>query len=350
MGAYATLHDHLAEWTGDDTQRRAIAETVTNIARACVEVARLIALGPLAGDIASKRAGHLDGDTLDGDTQKELDFLGNKIVAAALKASPVAWMGSEENEKAVALNSGAPFAINIAPLDGSSNLDTNVPIGTIFSVLPSKPASPLLQPGRNQLAAGYVIYGPQTGLALTVGEGTHIFWMDPRNGEFALVKANVQIPSATREYGVNSSNFRHWDDSIKAYVLDCTLGKDSPRQDDFNTRWIGSLVADAFRILVRGGIYIYPADGREGCTSGSMRLLYEANPIAMIMEQAGGACTTGTQRLMDIEPLSLHQCVPLIFGSKTEVEEVAHYYRNPHTHGDHSPLFSQRGLFRSVAG
>jgi fructose-1,6-bisphosphatase I len=343
MGVYATLREHLAEWAGDDTQRRAIAETITNLAKACVEIAHIVALGPLAGDMASKR-----GDHSDGDTQKELDFLSNRIVTDALKSSPVAWMGSEEDEKAVLFNPGAPLAVNVDPLDGSSNIDTNVSIGTIFSILASKPTSPLLQPGRNQLAAGYVIYGPQTGMVLTVGEGTHKFWLDPRNGEFVLVKANVQVPSVTREYGVNASNFRHWDDAIKAYVLDCTLGSDGPRQEDFNTRWIGSLVADAFRILVRGGIYIYPADGRKGYTSGRLRLLYEANPIAMIMEQAGGACTTGTQRMMDIEPLSLHQRVPLIFGSKTEVDEITHYYRDPHTHGDHSPLFSQRGLFRSV--
>jgi fructose-1,6-bisphosphatase I len=345
MGLYATLREHLADWAGDDTQRRAIAETVTNLAKACVEVAHIVALGPLAGDMASKR-----GDHSDGDTQKELDFLSNKIVTDALKSSPVAWMGSEEDEKAVLLNPDAPLAVNIDPLDGSSNIDTNVSIGTIFSILPSRSTSPLLQPGTNQLAAGYVIYGPQTGMVLTLGAGTHKFWMDPRSGEFVLVKANVQVPSVTREYGVNSSNFRHWDDAIKAYVLDCTLGADGPRKEDFNTRWIGSLVADAFRILVRGGIYIYPADGRKGYTSGRLRLLYEANPIAMIMEQAGGACTTGLQRMMDIEPLSLHQRVPLIFGSKVEVDEITHYYRNPHTLGDHSPLFSQRGLFRSVVG
>ncbi len=345
MVVHATLREHLAEWAGDDTQRLAVADTITNIAKAGVEIARIVALGPLAGDMATKR-----GDHLDGDTQKELDFLSNKIVTDALRASPVAWMGSEEDEKAVALNSGAPLAVNVDPLDGSSNIDTNVSIGTIFSILPNKPVSPLLQPGRNQIAAGYVIYGPQTGVVLTVGEGTHKFWLDPRSGEFVLVKANVQVPAVTREYGVNSSNIRHWDDAIKAYVLDCTMGADGPRKEDFNTRWIGSLVADAFRILVRGGIYIYPADGRRGYTSGRLRLLYEANPIAMIMEQAGGACTTGTSRMLDLEPLSLHQRVPLIFGSKTEVDEVAHYYRNPPSLGDHSPLFSQRGLFRSVVG
>jgi fructose-1,6-bisphosphatase I len=339
----ATLNEHLAEWAGENAQRRAIAETIINIAKAGVEIARIVALGPLAGDMATKRADHPDGDT-----QKELDFLSNKIMTDALGASPVAWMGSEEDEMAVPLNGAAPLAVNVDPLDGSSNIDTNVSIGTIFSILPTRSGSPLLQPGRNQLAAGYIIYGPQTGLVLTVGEGTHKFWLDPRSGDFMLVKRNVEVPKVTREYGVNSSNFRHWDDSIKAYVLDCTLGADGPRSDDFNTRWIGSLVADAFRILVRGGIYIYPADGRKGYTSGRLRLLYEANPIAMIMEQAGGACTTGTQRMLDIEPVSLHQRVPLIFGSKTEVEEVAHYYRNPHTLGDHSPLFSKRGLFRSV--
>jgi fructose-1,6-bisphosphatase I len=345
MGFHATLREHLAEWAGDDTQRRAVAETITNIAKAGLEIQKTVALGPLAGDMAEKR-----GDHADGDSQKELDFLSNKIVTDALRSSPVAWMGSEEDEKAVPMNAGAPLAVNIDPLDGSSNIDTNVSIGTIFSILPTKPILPLLQPGRNQLAAGYIIYGPQTGMVLTVGQGTHKFWLDVRSGEFVLVKASVEVPSVTREYGVNSSNFRHWDDAIKAYVLDCTLGADGPRKENFNMRWIGSLVADAFRILVRGGIYIYPADGRRGYTSGRLRLLYEANPIAFIMEQAGGACTTGTQRMMDIEPVSLHQRVPLVFGSKTEVEEVAHYYRDPHTHGDHSPLFSQRGLFRSVAG
>ena len=239
MGAYATLRDHLAEWAGDDAQRRAISETVKNIAQACVDVAPLVALGPLAGDMASRPDGAADGDA-----QKELGFLSSKIVTGALKASPVAWMGSEGDEMAVPLNPGAPLAVNVDPLDDPSNIDTNVPIGTIFSILPSKPTSPLLQPGRNQLAAGYVIYGPQTVLVLTVGAGTHKFWMDQRNGEFALVEANVQVPSVTREYGVNSSNFRHWDDFIKAYVLDCTLGKDGPRQEDFNTRWTGSLVAE----------------------------------------------------------------------------------------------------------
>ena len=346
MDSYATLRDHLAEWGAEDAQRRAVADTVTNLAKAGVEIARIVALGPLADDVASRCGGHAEGDNL----QKELDVLANKIVADALKASPVAWMGSEEDEMAVPLNPGAPLAANVDPLDGSSNIDANVATGTIFSILPTRATSPLLQPGRNQIAAGYIIYGPQTGMVLTLGKGTHKFWLDPRHGEYVLVKANVQAPTVTREYAINASNFRHWDDSIKAYAVDCTLGLDGPRRDNFNMRWSGSLVADAFRILVRGGIYIYPADGRKGYTSGRLRLMYEANPIAMIMEQAGGACTTGTQPMMDLEPVSIHQRVPLVFGSKTEVEEIAHYYRDTHSLGDHSPLFSKRGLFRSVAG
>ncbi|MFT4078232.1 class 1 fructose-bisphosphatase [Rhodomicrobium lacus] len=342
MGVHASLREHLAEWAGEDAQKRAVAETVENLAKAGIEIAKIIALGPLAGDMASAR-----GEGGGGDTQKELDFLANKVVTDALKASPVAWLGSEEDEKPVALNAGAPLAVNTDPLDGSSNIDTNMSIGTIFSILPNKEQAALLQPGRNQLCAGYIVYGPQTAIVLTVGQGTHIFWLDPRTGEFVLGKANVQIPVDTKEYAINSSNFRHWDDKMKSYIVDCKLGKDGPRQKDFNMRWLGSLVADCFRILTRGGIYLYPADIRKGYTNGRLRLLYEANPIGMLIEQAGGACTQGKTRMLDLEPISLHQHVPLVFGSKKEVEEVAYYYSQPPATGEHSPLFSKRGLFRT---
>ncbi|MGO9172485.1 MAG: class 1 fructose-bisphosphatase [Rhodomicrobium sp.] len=346
MATYPTLREHLAEWSRGDARKSAVAETVINLAKAGVEMSRLIAQGPLAGDMASTRGDHAQG----GDTQKELDYVTNKMVTDALKRSPVAWMGSEEDKEAVPLNAGAPLAVNVDPLDGSSNIDTNLSVGTIFSILPAEGPSPLLQPGRNQLAAGYIIYGPQTALVLTLGLGTHIFWLTPGAEEFLLVRRNVQIPAATREYAINGSNFRFWDDAIKAYVIDCTLGVDGPRKANFNTRWLASLVAEAFRILTRGGIYLYPDDDRKGYTKGRLRLLYEANPIAMLTEQAGGACTTGTQRMLDVEPTSLHQRVALVFGSKTEVEEIAHYYRAPHSPGGRSPLFAQRGLFRSVRG
>jgi fructose-1,6-bisphosphatase I len=344
MGVHIALRGYLAEWAGGEALKAAVAETIVNLAQAGVEISRLIAQGPLAGDMAALRDSQGGG----ADDQKQLDFVTHQIVISALKQSPVAWLGSEEDKDALPLNPGAALAVNADPLDGSSNIDTNVSVGTIFSILPAVGAEPLLQPGRNQLAAGYIIYGPQTALVLTVGEGTHIFWLHPGGEEFLLVKRNVQIPPVTREYAVNASNFRFWDDAIKAYVIDCTLGEDGPRHANYNTRWIASLVAEAFRILTRGGVYLYPDDNRNGYTKGRLRLLYEANPIAMLTEQAGGACTTGLQRMLDIEPASLHQRVALVFGSKNEVEEIAHYYKAPHSPGNRSPLFAQRGLFRSV--
>ncbi len=344
MGVHTALRKHVTEWAGTDARKSAVAETIVNVAEAGAEISRLIAQGPLAGDMGALRDGQAEGM----DPQKQLDFITHQMMIKALQRSPVAWMGSEEDKDPLALNAGAALAVNIDPLDGSSNIDTNVSVGTIFSILPAEGPAPLLQPGRNQLAAGYIIYGPQTALVLTVGEGTHIFWLHPAGEEFLLVKRNVQIPPVTREYAVNASNFRFWDDAIKAYVIDCTLGEDGPRHANFNTRWIASLVAEAFRILTRGGVFLYPDDNRKGYTRGRLRLLYEANPIAMLSEQAGGACTTGTQRMLDIEPTSLHQRIAVVFGSKKEVEEIAHYYDAPHSPGGRSPLFAQRGLFRSV--
>jgi fructose-1,6-bisphosphatase I len=237
--------------------------------------------------------------------------------------------------------------VNVDPLDGSSNIDTNVSIGTIFSILPNEGEQPLLQPGIKQLAAGYIIYGPQTAMVLTVGDGTHIFFVDPDTKTFLLVRRNVAVPPDTKEYGVNSSNFRHWDAGMKNYKNDVIAGKDGPRKKDFNMRWIGSLVADAFRILTRGGVYIYPGDMRENYKDGRLRLLYEANPIGMIMEQAGATCSTGSERILEIVPVKLHQRVPLIFGSRNEVAEIEHQIQAPLGTGERSPLFGQRGLLRT---
>jgi fructose-1,6-bisphosphatase I len=336
MADYPALREHLTAWSAQDTLRLAIADTITQLANAGIEIARIIAKGPLAGEMAAHRAGQGSGDI-----QKELDFVAHTIVRDALKRSPVAWLGSEEDEEAQALNAGAPLAVSVDPLDGSSNIDTNVSIGTIFSILPAGGSSPLLQPGRNQLGAGYIMYGPQTALVLTLGEGTQIFWLEPGTENFFLAKPNVQIPPVSREYAVNASNFRYWDDAMKAYITGCMLGSDGPRKTDFNMRWIGSLVADAFRILTRGGIFLYPGDGRKGYTKGRLRLLYEASPIAMIVEQAGGGATTGTDRVLDIVPSSLHQRVPLVFGSKSEVEEAGLCYREGRQPGDGPALFSQ---------
>ncbi len=335
MAAYATLREHLNDWAGKDAARHSVAETIINLAAAGTEIAAVIALGPLAGDMAGKRGGNAGGDT-----QKELDVLANTVMTRALKNAPVAWMGSEEDDEAVALNPAGTLAVNIDPLDGSSNIETNVSIGTIFSILPASGENPLLQPGHKQLAAGYIVYGPQTTIVLTLGQGTHIFWLDPKSGDYVLAKPDVRIPVIGQEYAINSSNARHWDAAMKAYIADCEKGKDGPRQADFNMRWVGSLVADTFRILMRGGIYLYPGDGRKGYAQGRLRLLYEANPIAMIVEQAGGACTTGNERILDVQPHSLHQRAPLIFGSNAEVEEVQRHYREQHSLGERSPLVS----------
>ncbi len=321
MGAYPTLREHLSQWADKDAVKLAASETILHLAASGIEIAGIIAQGPLAGEMAAARGAHGSGDT-----QKELDFITNKIVTDALKKSPAAWLGSEEDNEAQALNAGAPLAVNVDPLDGSSNIDTNVSIGTIFSILPAQGPAPLLQPGRNQIAAGYIVYGPQTAIVLSVGQGTHIFWRAPGANEFILAKPNIQIPAVTREYAINASNSRFWDDAIKAYITDCTLGAGGPRKIDFNMRWIGSLVADAFRILTRGGIFLYPGDSRKGYENGRLRLLYEANPIALLVEQAGGAATTGNKRVLDATPTSLHQRIPLIFGSKSEVEEVERKY------------------------
>ena len=344
MGGYAALREYLKEWAAGEPRKAAIAGTIVNLADAGIGIARVIAQGPLAGGMAAMRS----NSTEEGRKPAELDLVTRETVMQALKKSPVAWMGAQEDRDPAALNADAPLAVNVDPLDGSSNIGSNLTLGTIFSILPAEGPSPLLQPGRNQLAAGYIVYGPQTALVLTVGQGTHIFWLAPGTDRFLLVRQNVQIPMATREYAINSSNFRHWDDAIKAYVLDCKLGADGPRKANYNVRWLASLAAEAFQIFTRGGIYLYPGDRREGYTKGRLRLLYDANPIALLTEQAGGACTTGTGRILDIEPSSLHQRVPLVFGSKSEVDEIAHYYREPHSPGERSPLFAQRGLFRSV--
>jgi fructose-1,6-bisphosphatase I len=204
-----------------------------------------------------------------------------------------------------------------------------------------------LRPGTAQLAAGFVVYGPQTALVLTLRAGTHVFTLDRRTNTFVLTRADVRIPAGRREYAINASNYRHWDEPVRAYVDDCIAGADGPRGTDFNMRWIASLVAEAFRILARGGIFLYPSDARPGYERGWLRLVYEANPLALVVEEAGGAATDGENRILEISPTALHQRVPLVFGCRHKVERVAEYYagRLP-SPGERSPLFGRRGLFR----
>jgi fructose-1,6-bisphosphatase I len=341
MNSGATLKQFLAQWVDRDTARADVATTLLALAGACRRISDLIAAGALAGALGATRGEHGAGDT-----QKELDVRANDLVLDALTEAPVAALASEELDLAVALTQGAPLLVAIDPLDGSSNIDTNVSVGTIFSILPADSAA-FLQPGGRQLAAGYAIYGPQTALVLTTGEGTNVFTLDRASGQFRLTAERVRVPSKTREFAINASNHRHWDEPIRIYVDDCLKGSEGPRGEDFNMRWIASMVAEAHRVLARGGVYMYPSDLRDGYQHGRLRLVYEANPVAWLIEQAGGAASTGTGRILDITPEGIHQRVPLIFGSRDEVERLDRYHRDPYPLGERSPLFGRRGLFRS---
>lgn len=343
------LVQFLNQWSKSDPLRRDVARTVEAIAEASVALHAHVDRGELAGGldvVGLKPAG--------GDQQTALDRHANEVLVEKLTGAPVAAMLSAEVECPVRIRPEQPLVTAIDPLDGTTNIDTNAAIGTIFSIL-AKTGGPaaegycdscFLQPGTRQLAAGFIVHGPGTLLALTVLDGTQIFTLDPDSGRFILTVRNVQIPAMAREYAINASNYRHWDEAIRIYVDDCLKGIEGVRGWDFNMRWSGSLVAEIYRILTRGGIYIYPADQREGYAHGRLRLLYEANPIALIVEQAGGAASTGRERILDILPKSLHQRVPILVGSRAEVDYVDRLYTHPRAHGERSPLFGRRGLFR----
>jgi fructose-1,6-bisphosphatase I len=345
-----TLEDHLAAYrVGDDARRAPVAATIAALAVGAVAVRDTVNLGAL-GVAFSSHSGSVNSA---GDMQKDLDVLADGVMLEALRGAPVAYYASEELEHPVALDRSAPVAVAIDPLDGSSNIDTNVSIGTIFSLLPALDGADrddlatFLQPGRAQLAAGFFIYGPQLALVLTLGSGTDIFVYSPRVGQFLHAYAEVAIPTRTQEFAINASNYRHWDGAVRHYVDDCMQGADGPHGRDFNMRWIASLVADAYRIFIRGGIYLYPGDRRKGYAYGRLRLVYEANPIAMLVEQAGGLATDAFQPILDIVPQTLHQRVPLVFGSQAEVLQIRRYHDEPDPVGVRSPLFGSRGLFRS---
>jgi fructose-1,6-bisphosphatase I len=285
-----------------------------------------------------------------GDFQTELDLRANDLLVKALAQADVAAVVSEEMDAPLPLRAGAPINVALDPLDGSSNIETNVSIGTIFSLLPAprgssstEPAA-FLRPGREQVAAGYVIYGPQTVLAITLGAGTNLFTLDPACGKFAHTQADVRVPPQAREFAINAANYRHWDQPVQSWFNDCLAGADGPRAENFNMRWIASMVAEAHRILVRGGVYIYPGDARQGYHNGRLRLIYEANPIAFLMEQAGGRASTGRERILDLVPRLLHDRVPLVFGARDEVKSIERYHIGS-AKSETSPLFGRRGLF-----
>jgi fructose-1,6-bisphosphatase I len=329
----------------------AVAETVAALAQGAIAIREAVALGALGTAFAATRGDAGAG----GDVPKELDLYADELLVEAVRLAPVAFYASEEIEHPVVLNVGAPLALAVDPLDGSSNIDTNTSIGTIFSLLPvagdadadAQGLSSYLQPGRRQVAAGFFVYGPQLALALTLGTGTDIFVYSPGLSTFVRAYADLSISPSTSEFAINASNYRFWDDGVRHYIDACHQGATGPHRRDFNMRWVASMVADAYRILIRGGIYLYPSDARKGYGSGRLRLVYEANPIAMLMEQAGGLATDCNCSILDRTPVALHEKVPLVFGSRDEVLEVGRYYADANPLGIRSPLFGTRGLFRS---
>jgi fructose-1,6-bisphosphatase I len=340
------LDQHLEAWAGADDLRCAAASTLMALTAACRAIAALIAAGPFVGDLAARRHDHAGGDF-----QTELDVRANNLLVEALQNAPVAAVASEEMDAPLPLQPAAPIIVALDPLDGSSNIETNVSIGTIFSLLPSPPGSSGTEPaaflraGREQIAAGYVIYGPQTVLALTLGAGTDLFTLDRARKNFLRTHANIRVAPQAREFAINASNYRHWDPPVRTWFDDCLAGAGGPRSQDFNMRWIASMVAEAHRILIRGGIYLYPGDARHGYRNGRLRLLYEANPIAFLMEQAEALASTGRERILDRMPRLLHERVPLIFGACEEVERIERYHLGQAPKGETSPLFARRGLF-----
>jgi fructose-1,6-bisphosphatase I len=346
-----TLGDYLsAHAAGGAPHAEAVVEAIAALARGAVAIRDAVAMGALGTAFSGTRGGTAGAG---GDVPKDLDLHADALLLEALRAAPVALYASEELERPIVVNRAAPLAIAADPLDGSSNIDTNVSIGTIFSILPvlagpgDNALASYLQPGANQLAAGFFVYGPQLAMALTLGHSTDIFVYSPRIGVFVRAYANLSVPHTTQEFAINAANYRHWDDGVRHYYDDCLAGSSGPHGRDFNMRWIASMVADAYRILIRGGIYMYPGDARKGYGSGRLRLVYEANPIAMLMEHAGGLATDGTNPILERIPTSLHEKVPLVFGSQAEVQEVARYAAEHDSMGLRSPLFGTRGLFRN---
>jgi fructose-1,6-bisphosphatase I/sedoheptulose-1,7-bisphosphatase len=332
---------------------------ILDVALACKAIARSVAFGAL-GDMLGNHGGG-DSVNVQGETQKKLDVVSNDMFIKANEwGGHLAGMASEEMEQPYPIPAEYPrgkYLLVFDPLDGSSNIDVNVSVGSIFSVLRAPKdvidsgrevvVDDFLQPGAQQVAAGYALYGPTTMFVLTVGSGVYGFTLDPNLGEFKLTHPHIRIPEDTHEFAINASNSRFWEAPVKRYVDECLAGKTGPRGKDFNMRWIASMVAEAHRILMRGGVFMYPRDTKDTSKPGRLRLLYEANPVGMLIEQAGGRASTGREPMLGVEPTELHQRIGLVFGSKSEVERIERYHAEPQTFkGDSNPLFAERSLFR----
>ncbi len=329
---------------------------LVDVAAAVKAISAMTAKGALEGYLGAHGAMNVQGET-----QQKLDVLAQEVMIRSCEwGGLLAGMVSEELADPYTIPGEylrGRYLLAFDPLDGSSNTDVNVSVGTIFSVLRHDRSEPpgtadYLQPGKRQVAAGYAIYGPATMLVITIGKGVHGFTLDREIGNFILTHPDLQIPADTSEFAINTSNARFWEPPVHRYVSECQAGKAGVRGRDFNMRWIASLVAEAHRILMRGGVFMYPRDTRDPSRPGRLRLLYEANPIGLLIEQAHGLATTGYQRVMELQPEQLHQRVPLIIGSRNEVERIERYHAEFQSGADRpfiSPLFNERSLFRPEA-
>lgn len=331
--------DHLPEGASPD-----LADTLERLAGFAAALAARIARGGLQEALGTAQA----GSNADGDTQKALDVISDDMARDALTGSAVRFFASEEQDSVIELNAGGSLAVVIDPLDGSSNIDTNVSVGTIFGIYPAADtgAASVLRPARELLASGYMIYGPQCCMMLRVGQGATIkYVLDPETRQFCNLGAVASIPVESTEYAINASNYRHWPAPIRAYIDDRLAGAEGPLGRDFNMRWIASLVAETHRILSRGGIFLYPGDNRKGYGQGRLRLVYECGPIGHLVEGAGGRASDGQLPILDRTPKALHERTPFVFGSANKVGRVATYHDLPESEA--AALFGERGLFRA---
>ena len=305
---------------------------LSDVISACKQIAHDVNKGALIGVLGSAGS-----ENIQGETQKKLDIITNDVFIKANEWSGhLAGMASEEMDDIYEIPKQYPrgkYLITFDPLDGSSNIDVNISVGTIFSILlcpdgvTNPTAADFLQPGTKQVCAGYALYGPNTMMVITSGHGVNGFTLDRDVGDFFLTHPDMQIPVDTQEFAINMSNRRYWEEPVQRYVEECIKGKDGGREKNFNMRWVASMVAEIHRILTRGGIFMYPFDNKEVGKAGKLRLLYEANPMSFIVEQAGGVCSTGRERIMELQPEGLHQRVPVIMGSKNEVDRVVSYHK-----------------------
>ena len=323
--SYRTLSKFLQQQTGNLTPE--LAQVIETIANTCKIIDQTLQKGALAGVLGSAQ-----NENVQGEEQKKLDVISNDYLIEALQKHPnVGGLASEELDEFTPAQENGQYLVLFDPLDGSSNIDINMCVGTIFSILPAKnavtQAADFMQAGTQQVAAGYVLYGPSTMMALTVGAGVVFFTFDPESQEFLVTADNIQVAAEPQEYAINASNQRHWEAPVKRYIDELLAGKTGPREKDFNMRWVACMVGDIHRILCRSGVFMYPYDLKDPKKAGRLRLMYEANPMSMLMEQAGGAATTGRVRILDIQPTDLHQRVPVIIGSKNEVDLVSSYHQ-----------------------